>query len=306
MKLYKIRFVLKRFLILITISSFWTACGDTAVDPETGVSTNFETIPKSYPITPGIIDEASGLAPSFTMNGYLWTLQDSGKPNSLYLMTPDGKTIKEYNVPGSQNHDWEDLASGPGPVDGVNYLYIGEIGNNNPPMTATNKIYRVQEITSASAAFSQNNLETITFSYPDGPRDAETLLLDPVTKDIFVVSKEADKAGIYRLAYPQSTSQTIMAEKVGNIPSVVFTTGGNVSFSGNEILIRGYFSASYWTRKSGETIGQTLLKEPTKQIIIAPEPQGEAICFDREAKGFYTLGEIGQAASVNLNYYLRK
>ena len=306
MKLYKIRFVLQRFLIFIIISCFWTACGDSTVDPETGVSIDFETVPKSYPITPGIIDEASGLAPSFTMNGYLWTLQDSGQPNSLYLMTPDGKTIKEYNVPGSQNHDWEDLASGPGPVDGVNYLYIGEIGNNNPPMTVTNKIYRVQEITSASATFNQNNLETITFSYPDGPRDAETLLLDPITKDIFVVSKEADKAGIYRLPYPQSTSQTIMAEKVGNIPSVVFTTGGSVSFNGNEILIRGYFSAAYWTRKSGETIGQTLLKAPIKQIIIAPEPQGEAICFDRDAKGFYTLGEIGQATSVNLNYYSRK
>ena len=306
MKLYKIRFTLKSFLLFGVISLVWGACGNPGVDPETGDPINFETVPQKFPITPGIIEEASGLASSATMSGYLWTLQDSGRPNSLYLVSADGKAIKEFNIPGATNHDWEDLASGPGPVEGVNYLYIGETGNNNPPMTSTNIIYRIPEIGNIAEAFKQNNLEKITYSYPDGPRDAETVLLDPLTKDIFIVSKELDKAGLYRLPYPQSTSAVITAEKVGNIPSVVFTTGGSVSVNGGEILIRTYISASYWKRKTGETIGQTLLRSPTKQLFIAAEPQGEAICFDREAKGFYTLGEIGQATSVFLNYYLRK
>lgn len=306
MKLYKIRFTLKSFLLFGVIALVWGACGDPGVDPETGDPINFETVPQKFPITPGIIDEASGLASSATMGGYLWTLQDSGRPNSLYLISADGKAIKEFNIPGATNHDWEDLASGPGPVEGVNYLYIGETGNNNPPMTSTNIIYRIPEIGNIGEAFKQNNLEKITYSYPDGPRDAETVLLDPLTKDIFIVSKELDKAGLYRLPYPQSTSAVITAEKVGNIPSVVFTTGGSVSVNGGEILIRTYISASYWKRKTGETIGQTLLRSPTKQLFIAAEPQGESICFDREAKGFYTLGEIGQATSVFLNYYLRK
>ena len=306
MKLYKFRFLLKNFLLIISIVVFWSACSDPEVNPETGDSINFETVPQQFPIQPGIIDEASGLANSFSLDGYLWTLQDSGKPNSLYLISTDGKTIKEFNIPGSTNHDWEDLASGPGPVEGVKYMYIGEIGNNNPPMTATNIIYRIPEVSEINGSFNQNGLEKITFSYPDGPRDAETLLMDPISKDIFIVSKEMDKAGLYRLAYPQSTNTTITAEKVGIIPSVVFTTGGSVSVNGSEILIRNYTSAFYWVRNSGETIGQTLLKAPRKQIFLAPEPQGEAICFARDAKGFYTLGEIGQASSVNLNYYPRK
>ncbi|GLU54915.1 hypothetical protein Dfri01_43760 [Dyadobacter frigoris] len=306
MKLYKVRFKLVNILFFITIAGFSISCGDSEVDPVTGRSSEFETIPQKFPITPGVIDEASGLAGSFTMNGYIWTLLDSGNPNSLYLLSTDGKTIKEFNIPGSINHDWEAMASGPGPVDGTNYLYIGEIGNNNPPMTTTNIIYRVPEITDISGSFSQDKLEKITFSYPDGPRDAETLLLDPVTKDLFVVSKELDKANIYRLAYPQSTSTTIVAEKIGTIPSVIFTTDGSISYDGNEILVRNYTSVFYWQRKSGETIGQTLLQAPKKTLITAAEPQAEGITFDREAKGFYSLGEIGQATSVSLSYYLRK
>lgn len=306
MKLYKFSFTLQNPLLFFILLLLWSACSDPEVNPETGDSVHFETVPQPFPIQPGIIDEASGLANSFSMPGYLWTLQDSGHPNSLYLLSSDGKTIKEYNIPGSTNHDWEDLSSGPGPVDGVTYLYIGEIGNNNPPMTATNLIYRVPEISNINGSFSQSSLEKITFRYPDGPRDAETLLLDPVTRDIFIVSKELDKAGLYRLAYPQSTTSTIVAEKIGNIPSVVFTTGGSVSVNGSEILIRNYTSAFYWVRNSGETIAQTLLKSPKKQMLLAPEPQGEAINFSLDGKGFYTLGEIGQGTSVNLNYYQRK
>lgn len=306
MKLYKIGFNRVRSLVFVLMPCFFLACGGNEVDPQTGRSTNFETVPQLYPITPGIVDEASGLANSWTMNGYLWTLQDSGNPASLYLVSTDGKNIKEFNIPGATNHDWEDLASGPGPVDGTNYMYIAEIGNNNPPMTETNIIYRIPEVSDINGAFDGTKLEKITFSYPDGPRDAETILLDPKTKDIFVVSKELTQAGIYRLPYPQSTSSTITAEKIGTIPSVVFTTGGSVSYDGEEILIRNYLSVFYWQRKSGETIGQTLLNAPSKSFLIAAEPQGEGISFDREAKGYYTLGELGQATSVSLSYYTRK
>jgi hypothetical protein len=55
------------------------------------------------------------------MTGSLWTNQDSGRPNALYLISKDGKSIKEYNVPGTTNRDWEDVAIGPGPANGVTY-----------------------------------------------------------------------------------------------------------------------------------------------------------------------------------------
>jgi hypothetical protein len=279
---------------------------DRTPQPSTGRSMEFESTPQATSIQPGIVDEASGLVASGKMEGYLWTLQDSGQPNSLYLISPDGKTVKSYTVPGSANHDWEDMAVGPGPVDNTSYIYIADIGNNNTPMTSQNIIYRIPEITSLSAGFDQSQLQKITFRYPDGPRDAETVLVDPASKDILVVSKEMDKTEIYRLAYPQSTTEVIVAEKMGKMPSVLFATGGAVSTDGTEVLIRNYFSVFFWRKKETETISQALLRAPNKQLSVAAEPQGESICFDRNGDGFYTLSERSTATNVFLNYYRRK
>jgi hypothetical protein len=291
-------------MLLLCTTCFMSAC-DSNPEPAQR-SDQFEIIPEKFAVTPGIVDEVSGLAPSVNINGHLWTHQDSGQPASLYLISTDGKTIKEYGIPGAANHDWEDIAKGPGPKDGINYLYIGDIGNNNPPMTETNIIYRIPEIGDANAAFDGNQLERITFKYPDGPRDAESLLLDPVTRDIFVISKESAQTGIYRLAYPQSTSEIITAEKTGIIPSVATATSSDISSDGAEILIRTYLTTYYWKRKTGETVSQALSRSALKQHPVTLEPQGEAVCFDSQVNGFYTLSEKGNAAGVTLNYYKRK
>ncbi|MCF0074505.1 PE-PGRS family protein [Dyadobacter sp. CY261] len=296
-----------RLIISSLVFCVTCSCGDPEPAPGgSGQSDQFETAPEQFPIAPGIIDEASGLAASATMAGYLWTIQDSGQPNSLYLISKDGKSIKEYNVPGSNNHDWEEVVIGPGPDNGVSYAYIADIGNNNSPVTSTNIIYRIPEITSAGGSFSQNALQKITFSYPDGPRDAEALIVDPQTKDIFIISKEMQGTNIYRLAYPQSTSDVTVAEKVGTVPGVTLATASSISKDGSEVVVRTYLGVFYWKRNTGETVGQTLMKSATKTLTVALEPQGEAICFETEGKGFYTLSEKGNAASVSLSFYKRK
>lgn len=307
MKIYdsvggRLGLVLSSLVFCVTCS-----CNDPEPAPGgNGLSDQFETAPEQFPIAPGTIDEASGLAASAAMPGYVWTIQDSGQPNSLYLISRDGKSVKEYNVPGSSNHDWEEVAVGPGPDNGVSYAYIADIGNNNQPVTATNTIYRIPEITGTDGSFSQNALQKITFSYPDGPRDAEALIVDPATKDIFVLSKEMLVTNIYRLAYPQSLNDVIVAEKVGSVPGVFITTGATISKDGSEVLIRTYFGVFYWTRANGESLGQTLATSAKKTLTVSAEPQGEAICFENEGKGFYTLSEIKDAAGVTLNFYKRK
>lgn len=305
MKLHK---GLGRQIGIFLFSSFFclTCACDPDPEPGTGGAADFENTPEKFAINPGIIDEASGLAPSRNMDGFLWTVQDSGNPPSLYLISSDGKTIKEYPVPGVANWDWEDVAIGPGPNNGVNYLYIGETGNNNQPVTATNIVYRIPEIADQNSAFNAGSLEKITYRYPDGPRDAEALMVDPGTKDIFIISKESAETGIYRLPFPQSTGEVMTAEKLGAIPGVSIVTSGDISSDGSEILIRTYLAAYYWKKKDGETIGQTLSRTSDKQLFVALEPQGEAICFDRQANGFYTISEKSNASSVSLNYYKKK
>jgi hypothetical protein len=306
MKLYKspgrqLKVVLSSFIFCVICS-----CDtDPNPSPNPATSTDFETTPQKVAITPGVIDEASGIVASYSMPGNFWINQDSGQPSSLYLLSADGKNVKEMKIPGATNRDWEDVAIGPGPASGVNYLYIGDIGDNanSAPVSV---IYRVPEVADANASFDQNALEKISFTYPDGPRDAESLLLDPATKDIFVLSKSGQGTSIYRLPFPQSTSETMVAEKVGTMPGVILATGGNISKDGTEILVRTYLAVSYWKVKSGESVAQTLTQAATKSLLVALEPQGEAVCMDVDGKGFYTISEKANASSFTLNYYKKK
>lgn len=287
-----------------------TSCLDkdpAVIDPEPTPSSVFESVPMRKPVAPGQVDEASGLTDSRTLPGYLWTHEDAGSDNRLFLINHEGTSIRGYVLPGLFNRDLEDIAVGGGPQEGISYLYLGDIGNNDAnPGTTSHHIYRMPELTGLEGSFAANDIARITYSYSEGTPDAETLLFDPVTKDIFVISKELEKTRLYRLPYPQSTNGVITAELLGQVPAVLLATGGDISADGQEILVRTYTNIYYWKRKSGETIGQTLLREALKTLPYELEPQGEAVCFDREMKGYFTLSERRSAASVTLNYYKRK
>lgn len=279
-------------------------------------SSDFAESPQTYPIAPGNVNEASGLADSRNMNGYLWTHQDSGYPSELFLVSKDGKNIRKYAVPGTDFLDWEDIASGPGPQKDINYLYIGDIGANAHPNRPTCTINRVREISNPDETFQPGSVEKIVYRYPDGPKDAETLLLDPVSLDLYVVSKEASRVNLYRLPYPQPVGSEMTAELTGAIPGIKISalpsslitspTSGDISFDGKEIIIKTYTTVYYWKREDGQTIGEVLTQPPHKTLPYFLEPEGTSICFDKKADGYFTLSEIGSAASVTLNYYKRK
>lgn len=276
-------------------------------DHPSGVrSPEFSNQPDVYQLPDHFIHEASGLVPCRYINGYLWTHQDSGNSAHLYLISYNATELHPVELSGAENVDWEDIASGPGPEAGVQYLYIGDIGNNFGRSSRSLVIYRIPELKEAGQFFSAENLEKITFNYPDGPKDAETLIVDPKTKDIFIVSKELTRSAIYRLPYPQSTHETMTAEYMGNIPNVIAATAGDIAFDGAEILVRNYGAVFYWARKDGESVGQTLQRIPDKTLPYHIEQQGEAVCFDNQANGYYTLGEKASENPVHLYYYPRK
>lgn len=294
---------LKTLLFLFVLG----ACKHPDDNPEKPVA-EFESTPEQISFPPNLIDEASGMAHSKNLPGYVWVHQDSQAPASVYLLSQDGNVLKEYPLPGTHNRDWEDMASGPGPDPGAHYLYIGDIGNNNTPSQSEFTIYRVRELSSIQQlAYSPEDVETLRFRYPDGQHDSETLLVDPVTKDLYIVSKETQQAQLYRLAYPQSTTEVMTAEWLGTLPFVALATSGDISKNGDEILIRTYLSVYYWKKRANQTIGQALTATAQKQLAVELEPQGEAICFDANAAGFYTLSERRAGSTpVTLNYYKRK
>jgi hypothetical protein len=278
------------------------ACQKKAPGNENQTNGGFETVPQTKSLTAGILDEASGIADSKANPGYLWVQQDSGNPNDIALLSHDGSFLKKITINQAINRDWEDMALANGPVAGINYIYLADIGDNSLA-SSTYFIYRFAE--PAASATVVSAVDKISFQYPDGPHDAEAILVDNNTNDIYIITKQDMPSRIYKLAYPQSTTTVNTASLSGTL-SFTGATSAAVSPDGKEMLVKTYTAIWKWKKNTGQTIEQSLAGTPVA-LTYQFEPQGEAICFKNDNAGFFTLSEKPSViAAVNLNFYKRK
>lgn len=240
-----------------------------------------------------LIQEASGIAASRKNTSVLWVHNDSGNSPTIYAINPTGKLLAAFILKNAQCRDWEDIAIGPGPEENHDYLYIGDIGDNNANYSAI-KVYRVPEpvvdSNDAGEKIQTGAAEAIELIYPDGPKDAETLLVDPVLRDIYIITKRSIFSKVYRAPYPQSIEKPTKMTLVTILPWGL-ATGGDVSRDGRLVIVRGLTSASIWVRTEWQLPLWKAFTGECTNIEIMPEPQGEAICFDANMQGFFTLSE---------------
>ena len=252
------------------------------------------TAPDAYPLAPGVADEVSGIADSRTNAGYIWAQQDSGNPPELILLDQQGKLVRKIAVKGVANRDWEDMAVAAGPVAGRDYIYLAETGDNNA-VFPNYAIYRFPEPSVTADSVSQ--VDQIRFVYPDGPHDAEAILVEPGTLDIFIITKREARSQIYKLAYPYSTTAVNTAFAAGSLP-YNYVVSAAVQGDGRGVAVKDYLNVYYYTRNNGESLSSVLSRVYVK-LPYTPEPQGEAICFSNDGRYYFTLSEkTGSAVSL--------
>jgi hypothetical protein len=261
----------------------------------------------SLPIDKGLIEneaitEASGLAASRQNKGLFWTHNDSKDPNRLFLFDENGKDKGTFFIENATNRDWEDLDIMT--INNTPHLYIADIGDNDEKHEKK-YIYRVKEpkipVSNKPIVDTLRGTEKITIKYPDANRNAEALMIDQKTYDIYIVSKFEDSVQVYRIPYPQSTTQANMAQLVTKLP-IKYVTAGTISPDNQEILIKNLDTVFYWKRKKQESIGDAL-KRPATILPYNKEPQGEAIAFAADGKGYFTLSEIKKKIKPRLYFY---
>jgi hypothetical protein len=134
----------------------------------------------------------------------------------------------------------------------------------------------------------------IELRYPDGPRDAEALLRDPVSGALVVVSKSfTRRSGIYVARKPVAGTTTTMRRagslKLGAGEAV---TAGDVSADGRTIALRTYTGAFVWKRRPGESVAAALTRRPCEAGTgLLAEGQGEALALAADGRAFYTVPE---------------
>ena len=259
----------------------------------------FQDKPAAFPVD-SLINEASGIADSKINPGYAWVEEDSGNPPQLYLLSHTGKRLKAIFLKGAVNRDWEDIALAAGPDPSINYLYVADTGDNDAVHTSS-FFYRLAE--PLAAVDTVRLFDRIEFAYSDGPRDAEAFLVDGASRDIYIISKRDAQSRVYKLAWPYSTSSPNTAVFVETLPYTGVVSAA-ISHSGKEIIVKTYTALFYYHKNEGENIAGVLQKADTV-LGYELEPQGEAVGFAADDKGFFTLSEKGNSSGQALFFYKR-
>lgn len=294
----------------IPSKSFWESYEPFDVSYNT-FSMPFTEVYEFMPSAQGKVDlsETSGLATSVKNDGMIWAHNDSGNGSTLYLInTSTGNIAARYIIEGLSNIDWEDIEISKGPIEDEVYLYLADTGDNNQKRSEYT-VYRfpepvfLPEHQGKSVKLIIPDLDKIKVKYPDKSRDCEGLMVDPITKDIYFVTKRDEFSNLFVAPYPQNTEKTNTLIK-GGIFGFRQTSAATISMDGSKVLIKNRQEIFYWERKAGEHITETLTRTPVKAPYIG-EPQGEAISFDLQ-HNYYTLSEKGNSDELQYLYLYKK
>ncbi|GLY14317.1 hypothetical protein Kisp01_13330 [Kineosporia sp. NBRC 101677] len=193
------------------------------------------------------ISESSGLAPSLLHKNVLWTHNDSGHSAQIYGVTKDGSTAATVVVSGEEARDWEAITSlrGPenSPAAGESLIAVGDIGDNDGKHPSV-RIVILKEPQNLSDT-TVSPVRVLNLTYPGGPRDAEALLADPRSGQLYVISKTlfgAELFAVPKKVWPgnQATGESEVTKmtKVAQLSAALVTDGAFLP--DGRMAVRGY------------------------------------------------------------------
>ncbi|MEU9037700.1 WD40 repeat domain-containing protein [Streptomyces sp. NPDC048352] len=230
-----------------------------------------------FTITDPRIRESSGLAASRVHPGVYWTHNDSDDGPYVYAVdSATGRTLARVTLTGiGTPRDVEAISLGP---DGQ--LYVGDIGDNRNGTWDHVWIYRFQE--PRELGDQTVKAEQFTVVYADGPRNAEALMVHPVTGRVYIASKNEQGGGLYEGPERLSADGRNVFRRVADVPWV---TDGAFSPDGGRLTLRGYFTARTYPWKDGRPQGEGERQDAPWQgqaESVTYTPDGRTLMFGAE------------------------
>ena len=229
------------------------------------------------------LTEISGITWSPRHPGVYWVHNDSsGGP---YLYAVDGSTcttLARIRVGGIGARDLEAVATGVDP-SGEPVLWLGDIGDNRDSWPQV-RLHAIRE--PAELVDQQVQATTYRFTYSDGSHNAEALLASPTSPDVWVVTKQLARGGVWKV--PLSTSTVAEARRVARVGGLV--TDAAVSPDGSQFVLRDYLGARLFAMppRNASVAGGT-------RVGLPAQPQGEAITFTADGSALLVASESDDA-----------
>jgi hypothetical protein len=226
------------------------------------------------------ITESSGLAASGRHRGVLWTINDSGDGARVYGVGADGRTRAVVRLAGLEPRDWEAIA--PANDGGTPVLWVADIGDNRAVRTRGILVHRLvepQRLRDTTVRATSYRLR-----YPDGPHDAEALLVEPRTGRLLIVTKDLFGGAVYAAPDPLVAGRPNVLERVAAAPAVV-TDGA--ALPDGRLVLRTYSTAYVYAALGADPV----------QVALPDQPQGESLAATADGRAV-VVGSEGLGSAV--------
>lgn len=302
--------MLNKNLLYITPISLllFSACERQAENPSTNVNSAPVSIKRTGWIKSEKLNEASGIHASRSREGEFFVHNDEGKPY-IYGIDETGANLGRVLIVPAKNRDWEDITSVP--VGDQRWIVAGDIGDNKARHKSI-RLYFAEEPERDDDDHYDGRIDLehrLYLTYPDGPRDCESMAYDPVGNQILFITKRDKPPRIYsvdletalteesaELKFLGHTSKlrpptpANRAQFGGRTDFISQPTGFDISPDGSEATIVTYRSLYRFKRKPDEDWSTALQRKPT-EVVGPPAVQNEAIAYSIDGESIYVTTE---------------
>lgn len=226
-----------------------------------------------------LLPELSGMAPGVADASILWVHNDSGDSPRIFALDRRTCAIRaEVDLAGVSASDIEGIAMGRA-RDGSGELWVGDIGDNGSARASV-RLYRFPEPTVRDQRVS---VRTVTVTWTGGPRDCESIAVDPIANGhVYLVSKKDSASGIHRLQGDyRSTGVATTGPPLATTGK--YATDAAIAPDRSLSVIRFYTAAEMRTSVLPGTA-------PVRESMPA-QRQGEAIAFAPDSGSVYLASE---------------
>ncbi len=274
---------MRRCLLATTLAS---ACGTEATDAPRCARPEHVTLTT----LPSVIAEASGIGIGGSAAEVLW-LHNDGDDGRLFAVSPTGILLATVVLPTGSVVDAEDLALEVFD-DGREVAWLADIGDNDlsRPEVAIVRVPLPSLVGQAPGTVIAGEPQRFRLRYPDRPRNAEALVLDP-GGDVFVIVKaqrDASETEVFRARQPLSPDAIRTLEPAGTIVAQGPVTGA--ALQDDVLAVRTTLSALYgpWSPAfDGTTACAVTLPDAATESgeAIAWRPDGRGLVVTHEGVG---------------------